>query len=207
MVKNPKTMIWHEIPPEIIALQAKAMEIPIIQRKTTWSTFEDQIKEEMQMLKHSGIDCVVWGIAPPGYPALDDSRKLGDYLQLKAEKDWIDRVCREKKIKPITPLWKKKPQQVLADLIRAGFEAIVVVVNPEVLDEEWLGRKVDCNFLQEICKLHEEKGIHICGDEYHTFVIDGPLFKKRLKIAESEKIFKNGYYILHISKVELVDKE
>jgi len=57
-------------------------------------------------------------------------------------------------------------------------------------DKNWLGRKIDKKFLQELKTLEE---IDLCGEngEYHTFVTDGPIFKKRIKILET-KIVNQG---------------
>jgi len=48
-------------------------------------------------------------------------------------------------------------------------------------------------------------GLDLCGEfgEYHTFVIDGPMFKNRIRIVKSEKISKDGYWCLDISKYEI----
>ena len=205
-VKSAKKMVWHEISPEMVAMQAEAMQIPILQPKVDWRTFEEQVKFTVRNLENK-IDGMVWGIAPPGDPQLEDSKKLEDYIQLRAEKEWVDQLCEDLGITPMLPLWEKAPEQVLTDLIENGFEVIVVVVNHEFLGDEWLGRKIDRQFLKEIMKLNREKGIHVSGDEYHTFVVDGPIFKKRLKIVESNKVSRSGYSILNITKAELEDKQ
>lgn len=204
-VKGAKKMVWHEISPEIVALQAKAMEIAILQPKVNWRTFEEHIKTTVRGLENK-IEGLVWGIAPPGDPRLEDSKKLEDYIQLRAEKEWVDQVCQDLGIEPMLPLWEKAPEQVLTDLIDNGFEVVVVVVNQEFLGDKYLGRKIDRKFLKEIIRLHQEKGIHVSGDEYHTLVIDGPIFKKRLKILESNIVSKSGYAILNITKAELENK-
>jgi uncharacterized protein (TIGR00290 family) len=204
-VKGAKKMVWHEISPEMVAMQAEAMEIPIVQPRVNWRTFEEQVKVTVRNLENK-IGGMVWGIAPPGDPRLESSKKLEDYIQLRAEKEWVDQVCEDLDIEPMLPLWEKAPEQVLTELIENGFEVVVVVVNQEVLGDEWLGRKIDREFLKEIMKQHREKEIHVSGDEYHTFVVDGPIFKKRLKILESNTVSKSGYSILNITKAELEDK-
>ncbi len=53
-VKNETTMIWHELSPQVVALQAQALELPIVQREVTWSTFEDEIKATVRTLDREG---------------------------------------------------------------------------------------------------------------------------------------------------------
>ena len=203
--KDLSRMVPHEVAPEIIAMQAQAMEIPIVQMEVSWDTFESQLKSTIRMLKQAGIEGAVFGIVSPDYP-LDCSEKLREYSTLRAHKDWAHRVCGELDIKPITPLWGRNPEQVLADLVEKGFEAIIVVVDSHLLGEEWLGRKVDHDFLHEVRRLNRERGIHIGGSAYHTLVTDGPLFKRRLRVIQSRKVYKNGYFVLDISKVEPTKK-
>ncbi|MFA5364051.1 MAG: hypothetical protein WC325_02590 [Candidatus Bathyarchaeia archaeon] len=203
--KSAKKMVWHEISPEMVALQGQAMDIPMLQPKVNWRTFEEQIKITVHNLDKK-VGGMVWGIAPPGDPQLESSKKLEDYIQLRAEKEWVEQVCEDLDIEPMLPLWDKAPEQVLTDLIDNGFEVVVVVVNQEFLGDEYLGRRIDREFLKEIMKLRREKGIHVSGDEYHTFVVDGPIFKKRLNILESNVVSKNGYSILNITKAELQNK-
>ncbi|MEF9438174.1 MAG: hypothetical protein L0922_05365 [Candidatus Mariimomonas ferrooxydans] len=46
----------------------------------------------------------------------------------------------------------------------------------------------------------------ICGEkgEYHTFVVGGPLFKRRIDITESEVIQRNGYLFLNIKNFKMI---
>ena len=75
----------------------------------------------------------------------------------------------------------------------------------DLLGEEWLGRRIDLDFLEQLDELGKTKGITPCGEagEYHTFVTDGPLFKQRLEIRETNKVLKDGYWFLDISKSRL----
>jgi diphthine-ammonia ligase len=200
-----RRMVPHEVAPEIVAMQAKAMDLPIIQREVTWGTFEDEFKTSVSKLQRADAEGVVWGIIPPD-TILDNSRKLKKYINLKVQVDWIDKLCDDLGIKAIFPLWKKTPEKILAELMEKGFEVIIVVVNPEFVSEKWLGHKIDRDFINEMYRLNSEAGVNLCGDEYHTLVTDCPLFKKRLKVLQSKKVSKDGYSILEISKAELVAK-
>lgn len=203
--KDLSTMIPHEVSPEIINIQAQAMEMPLIQGEVRWDTLQQFLKSSLSTLKETGIEGLVFGVVPPHYP-IDSSEKLREYRTLVAHKEWLNRLCHELDLKPITPLWERSPEQILRDLIGKGFEAIVIVVNSKYFGEEWLGRKIDYDFINAAYKLKREKSVHIGGSGYHTLVIDGPSFKKRLKIARSRKIWKNSYGVLEISKVFLEKK-
>ena len=80
---------------------------------------------------------------------------------------------------------------------------IIVSVKAGLLGKEWLGRTIDHKFVKDLRRYNRE--IDPCGEdgEFHTFVIDGPLFKHRLKIVESGKILEDGYWFLDVSKFEV----
>lgn len=203
--KDLSTMIPHEVAPEIIQKQAQAIEVPLVQGEVRWDTIDQFLKTSIRSLKTKGVEGLVFGVVPPHFP-LDTTEKLREYQTLVAHKEWMNRICRELDIKPITPLWESNPDQILEDLIAKGFESIILVVDSKYFGAEWLGRKIDKDFLDAVYKLKREKSVHIGGSGYHTLVLDGPLFKKRLKIQKSRKIWKRGYGVLEIDALDLVAK-
>ena len=186
-VSVPRSMS-HGLDPRLIATQAQALEIPILQQETTWETYEEESKRAVAELKKNGVGGVVFGD-----------------IDIEGHKEWVERVCGELGVTPILPLWGEEPQKLLNDFVDAGFEAIVVSAKAEFFGQEWLGRRVDRGFVQELLKLDS---VHPCGEqgEYHTFVLDGPIFKKRIDIIESSKLLREGYWFLDISRYELEGK-
>jgi uncharacterized protein (TIGR00290 family) len=203
--KDLSTMIPHEVAPEIIQKQAQAIEVPLVQGEVRWDTIDQFLKTSIRSLKSKGVEGLVFGVVPPHFP-LDTTEKLREYQTLVAHKDWMNRICLELDVKPITPLWESNPDQILEDLVAKGFESIILVVDSKYFGAEWLGRKIDKEFLNAVYKLKREKSVHIGGSGYHTLVLDGPLFKKRLKIQKSRKIWKRGYGVLEIDELDLVAK-
>jgi len=129
---------------------------------------------------------------------------FGD-IDLEEHRQWVERVCGEVEMTPHLPLWEQAQEKVLRDFIGLGFEAIIVAVKPDTLDEEWLGRKVDLDFLAYLLELQKTNEITLCGEvgEYHTFAIDGPLFNQRIEILEASKVLRDGHWFLDISKSDL----
>ena len=177
----------HEVDPELIVSQATAIGVPIIQKRVTWDTYEQGFKEAISELKAKGVEAVV----------------TGD-IDLPQGKEWNDRISSETGIKFISPLWGNKPEQILSDFVSAGFEALVVCVKAEALDERWIGRRIDDDFIDELCQSNGSK-IHPCGElgEYHTLVIDGPIFNKRIEILDSKPVYREGYWFLDISRYKM----
>ncbi|MDI6691181.1 MAG: TIGR00289 family protein, partial [Candidatus Bathyarchaeota archaeon] len=51
-------------------------------------------------------------------------------------------------------------------------------------------------------------GVSVVGEggEYETLVLDAPFFKKRIRIVEAEKVWKNQSGYLLVTKAELENK-
>jgi uncharacterized protein (TIGR00290 family) len=174
----------HGLDSQLIALQARAMGLPILQPKVTWETYEAGFKDALEKLKLNGITGLV----------------TGD-IYLQEHKDWIDRVCGESGVRAVLPLWEMDTVQLLNDFIEAGFKAIIVSVKAKFLGKEWLGRQVDKKLASELGQI----GVDVCGEagEFHTFVYDGPSFKKSVKIGKAVPIARNDHWTLDIVEYSL----
>jgi len=174
----------HGLDRKLIALQAQAMGLPILQQKVTWETYEAGFKKALAELKLKGTTGLI----------------TGD-IYLQEHKDWIDRVCSESGVKAVLPLWGMDSARLLAEFIDVGFKAIVVSVKTQVLGKEWLGRQVDKKLASEL----EQLAIDVCGEagEFHTFVYDGPIFKKPIKIGKASPISRNNHCTLDITEYSL----
>jgi len=177
----------HGINSTLLNLQTQAIGIPIVQRGTTWENYESEFKKVVTELKNKDIQAGVFGD-----------------IDLQEHRDWVERVCKDTGIKPILPLWKKDREELMNEFIGSGFKAIVVATNADFLGEEWLGREVDNKFIDDLKKLGN---IDLCGEkgEYHTFVFDGPIFKKPVEFISGEKVLKEEHWLLELSpkKIEL----
>ena len=178
----------HGMSAEILQLQSQAVGIPLLQRKATWGTYEDEFKKLLHSFKQQGISEGVFGD-----------------IDLDEHREWIERVCRMADINPHLPLWGKRQDEILRYFISLGFEAVVVATKADMLGEEWLGKKIDLDFIKQLTELRKTSSITPCGEagEYHTLVVDGPIFQKRLEIQETAKTLRDGHWFLEIVKAGL----
>jgi len=155
------------------------------------ANYEAEFKNALLSLKQEGVTGGVFGD-----------------IDLEEHRQWIDRTCGEVDITPYLPLWGHAQDKVLSNFIAAGFEAIVVVARADLFGKEWLGRKVDLDFLSYLLELGQKCGIQLSGEagEYHTFVIDGPLFAQRIEILKTSRVLREGYWFLEISNYRLRPK-
>jgi len=156
------------------------MDIELIQRRASWNTYEQEFKKVITRFKKEGVTCGVFGD-----------------IDLQGHRDWVERVCRETGIKPILPLWKRKRKELIKEFIDLGFKAIICAVNASYLSKEWLGRKIDEKFIKD---LKVKGGVDLCGEkgEYHSFVFDGPIFKREVKFDIGKKMLKDRHWFLEL---------
>jgi uncharacterized protein (TIGR00290 family) len=179
----------HGLAVEWLQMQSQAMGIPLIQHRTMSTDYEAEFKKVLLDLKQAGITAGVFGD-----------------IDFEEHRQWIERVCSEGGIRPRLPLWGEDQNKILTDFINLGFESVVVATRADSLGKEWLGRKIDLDFVADLGKLGN---ITPCGEagEYHTLVIDGPMFEKRMEIMEATKVLREGHWFWEIVKCELRSKE
>lgn len=172
-----KRCCFHGIEKKLLQLQAEAVGIPLVQREVSadMEAYEKEFKEAVSELKASGIKSMIFGD-----------------IYLDEHKIWVERVCGDLTIQPIEPLWGLQPEMILNEFIDSGFKAIVVSAKADLLQEEFIGRYVDRDFVKEL----KRRRICPCGEngEFHTFVVDGPIFKKRIEITKSRPVLKDGFW-------------
>jgi diphthine-ammonia ligase len=175
----------HGINAAVIKKQAEALGIPIAQKPTTGDNYEAVFAATLKGFKQEGITGGVFGD-----------------IDFNAHREWIERVCSNAGITPHLPLWLEDQQKLIEEFIDAGFKSVVVAVKADLLGQEVLGRTIDRKFLDYIAGLN--KNITPCGEagEFHSLVVDGPLFKKRLVLKETEKVTRGDHHFLEILKTE-----
>jgi len=169
----------HGIRAEVLKKQAEAIGIEILQIRTSWENYEENFLQTLSRLRELGFS---YGI-------------FGD-IDLEEHRQWIEKVCEKAKIKPLLPLWKMGREEVVREFINSGFRAVVCSVKDGILGREWLGKEIDANFIEEMKRV----SVDVCGEngEFHTFVYDGPIFRKRLKLNFGEMRSRNRYSFLEI---------
>lgn len=124
------------------------------------------------------------------------------------QKSRVERICGELELKSISPMWGIDPETHLRNLIRDGFSVMVTGVGAMGLDDTWLGRMLDEEMVRELLELQRKYGLHagLEGGEGETFVLDCPLFEKKLEVVSSEKHWNGVNGFLEFLDVQLVGK-
>jgi len=192
--ENPNSYMFHVPNIHLTQLLSQAMEVPLIQAETPGEKEEEleDLMHALMNLKNKGVEAIFTGAIHSEY-----------------QKSRIDGLCKEIGLKSIAPLWHRDPQEYMQEVIDLGFEVIITSVSAEGLDESWLGRVIDEDLLEELRVLNEKHGLHMAfeGGEAETLVLDGPIFKKRLNILDTKKVWNVDSGHLVIKDAELVDKD
>jgi diphthine-ammonia ligase len=120
---------------------------------------------------------------------------FGD-IDLQGHRDWEEKVCSAVELTAILPLWKQERKRLVLQMLEAGMETIIVSCN-ETMGEAFIGRPITVPLVDEL----EKMGIDPCGEngEYHTLVLDCPLFRNRLNVSVMGKHKHENYWFATIA--------
>ncbi|MCV6630910.1 MAG: diphthine--ammonia ligase [Flavobacteriaceae bacterium] len=154
---------------EALGMPSKQIAIPKV---VDMNAYDAIMREELIALKKAGYSTSVFGDI-----FLEDLRT---YRETKLEEVGMDSYF---------PLWKKDTKEQVQEFIDLGFKAITVCVDANKLDASFVGRELDASFLNDL-----PAGVDPCGEngEFHTFVFDGPIFKRPVAFEIGE-IVKRSY--------------
>ena len=172
----------------LVDLFAEAAEIQLVKAETL-AVKEREVEDLKRLIEGIDVDAIVSGAVASTY-----------------QKSRIEKICEQLRLKCIVPLWHENPLNILKEILDLKFEVIITGVYAYGFSEEWLGRKIDEASIKALIELNKQYGVSLVGEggEYETLVLDAPFFKKRIKIVEAEKIWKNqsGYFLITKAKLE-----
>jgi diphthamide synthase (EF-2-diphthine--ammonia ligase) len=105
------------------------------------------------------------------------------------------RAYREQKlagsgITPLFPLWQRPTAALAREMIEAGVETYLVCVDLKQLPNSFSGRRFDHALLAEL-----PADADPCGEqgEFHSCVVAGPMFDRRIDVTVGETIERDGF--------------
>ncbi|PFO02600.1 hypothetical protein COJ85_15550 [Bacillus sp. AFS076308] len=179
----------HGIPIDVVKIQAEALQIPITFINST-PDYENQLVNALKDLKENqNVDTVIFGS-----------------LYVETDRQWNEQAAAKAGLKSEFPLWIRTEEvgELVKEWLQLGYKAIICRVKDGYLDKSWVGTNLNANFFShashsDVCPMGEM-------GEFHTFVIDGPLFKKRLGVTYTDIVLNSGLWSLDIKESNLVAK-
>ncbi len=190
MPERDDSYMFHHPNVEFTELQAKAMGIPMV-HKTTSGIKEEELADLRELIGSVEVDALVTGALASEY-----------------QRKRVNEVCEGMGRACISPLWHRDPAELWSEELHLGFEIMITSVSAEGLDDSWLGRVVDGDGFHELRKLSKEYRFHLGfeGGEAETFVLDMPLFKKKIAVVDAEKEWDGTTGVYRIKNARLVKK-
>jgi len=164
----------HGVRRSLLEAQASAIGLPLctieLPEQPLMSDYEQAVIQKLTALKEANFDSAVFGD-----------------IFLEDLKQYREKQLATVGFKAIFPLWKRNTTELMHEFIDLGFKTVVVCIKAEVLDESFAGRVIDKDFLKDL-----PAQVDPCGEngEFHTFVYDGPIFKKSVAFTVGEKVFR-----------------
>jgi uncharacterized protein (TIGR00290 family) len=93
-------------------------------------------------------------------------------------------------IAPLFPLWGRDTRALAREMIAGGLRARITCVDPRKLAASFAGRSFDDALLADL-----PSGIDPCGEngEFHTCVLDGPMFRHPVPARPGETVERDGF--------------
>ena len=159
----------HGLRRALIAAQADRLGLRSVIARCGWNTYDAAFREALKELAADGITHVVFGD-----------------LVFPEHRQWAEARCREGGVDAVEPLWGTPTSELFDQFTASGAQALLVTVREPWLDESWLGRPLDAGMKPAFAL----RGIDPCGEngEYHTAVVDSPLFSRRIDVAHGIRV-------------------
>ena len=171
----------HNLPVELLSGQARALNLPQILEPVTWDSYEETFHRVSCELKQKGFTGGVFGD-----------------INITEHRHWLEKACARVAVNCYLPLWGLQEEDILSELLALKAELLIVALRKDLLEDKWLGRLLNVDFIQEV----KCRGLSPCGEsgEYHTLVVNGPLFKEKLEVEVSgyrseEKVIFLDYFV------------
>ncbi len=187
--ENDASYMFHKPNIDKTALQAQAMGIRQVFADTKGEK-EKELADLEKTFVGNKVDVLITGAVASTY-----------------QRERIQAICGRLGIKHVAPLWGIDPIDELSELAER-YDAIITHVSAEGFDQSFLGAHINAQTIERLIALNRRYRISLIfeGGEAESFVLDAPLFKRRIEVRKSHTVMEgtNGTYI--IDDAALVEK-
>lgn len=196
--ENPFSYMFHTPNINLVKMQADAIGLPIIIKKTKGEK-EKEVKDLYYGLKKAKEIYKIEGVVSGAVASIYQAER-------------IEKICDKLDLYCFHPLWLRDQEELLKEVIKKKFKVIISGIFAYPLNEKWLGREINKKTLKELLNLRKEYGINIAGEggEFETFVLDCPIFKKRIIVEKAEKTTydeNSGIFLIKSARLESKEKK
>jgi diphthine-ammonia ligase len=169
----------HGLRPQVLDAQADRLGLRRVIGRCGWNTYDAAFGDALRQVKADGVTHVIFG------DILFDEHRA-----------WAEAQCAAHGLVAVEPLFGSSTTALFNEWTASGAEAIIVTARAEFLDESWLGRTLRPEMLHQFTRL----GVDPCGErgEYHTAVLNSPLFSSPIDVVHGEHVLRGGCHALDL---------
>ncbi|WP_017186677.1 diphthine--ammonia ligase [Alkalibacillus haloalkaliphilus] len=163
---------------ELLERQAEALNIPLQKIYLPESPSNEQYNEAMvnafNEAEADGITHIVYGD-----------------INLADVKAFREQQLEGTDLEAIFPLWQEPTHDLIDEFLQLGYETLITTIDPSRVPAKFLGAFLDCETINAL-----PDAVDVCGEngEFHTFVVDGPLFKESLPVKLGDEVVEGDFY-------------
>tara|TARA_Y100000748_G_scaffold298052_1_gene292845 strand:+ start:204 stop:878 length:675 start_codon:yes stop_codon:yes gene_type:complete len=189
--KREDSWMFHTPTIEWTRLQAQSMKIKHLV-KVTSGIKEEELSDLSTIIELAKSEYSIEGIVTGALASVYQSTR-------------IQLICNDLDLWCFNPLWQMPQKALLQDLLSNNVEAIISGVAAEPFDDSWLGKHIDSECVSNLIDLEKSNHINPAGEggEIESFVINAPLFTRKIEISQSKKHYSNYSGRLEIMKAVL----
>jgi uncharacterized protein (TIGR00290 family) len=130
-------------------------------------------------------------VALEKYVALGVTRVAFGDLYLADVRRYRETRLSEVGMKGVFPIWHRDTHRLARRFVRLGFKAVTCCTDPMRLGRAFCGVVYDEDFLDRL-----PPNVDPCGEngEFHTFVFDGPMFRRSVDIEVGRVVLRQGFH-------------
>jgi len=176
----------HGVPRILIEQQAQSLGLPIqqvfISKACSNEEYESKMREILIKFQQNGVSSVVFG----------------DVFLEKVRKYREDNLSKLG-MTGLFPIWGRDTTELTRSFIALGFKAIITCVDARVLDKRFVGKIIDGSFSAQLPPNVDPAGEN---GEFHSFVFDGPIFRKRIAYTLGESVLRDSFYFCDLLPIK-----
>lgn len=163
----------HAIPVSLLQKQADSIGIPLyiagLEPNGDMQGYEDTMTKAVEYFVGQGVTHFIFGD-----------------IFLHDVKSYREKQLSPYGITVVEPLWDHTSGEIMDDFLASGLCTVIVTIMADVLEKDFIGRKIDASFPDCL-----PRGVDVCGEngEYHTFCYAGGMFRWPVSYSVGEPLY------------------
>ena len=170
---------FHGADYAMLEAYSKCLELPLLITPSEGEQYHLAMEDSLRKAKTMGAEAACFGD-----------------IDIEGNRKWAEERCANAELEAVFPLWKRNREENVYELVELGYRCLIKSINSTLLPKSVLGKCIDNSSIAVM----RECGIDICGEngEYHTLVVDGPIFKLSLPYQTGELFDFDDFSVIDV---------